>query len=205
MIEFIKLCGGIVAQNFSAITGLLGVYIGGLIANRQSCMQRRIDFVEKQLKELYSPMVGIRKEIQILSEFRLMGEKASDEWWQKICTYGAQIKDPEKAGKYYEEKGKGIGSQIEYENKQLVDKIIPAYRRMVNIFKENYWLAEEETKIHFSTLVRFVETWERFLSKTHPADVISKIQVKESELMPFYEHLERSYQILRQKVKEGKV
>lgn len=167
----------LISQNFSAITGLLGVYIGMWLTNRQTVTQRKLDFYEKQLRELYSPLVGVRKEIQILSEFRLAGAEASQKWWQKICERGKHIKDMDKSVNFYDKEGEKITTQIEYENKQLVEKIIPAYRQMVNIFKDNYWLAEEQTKEHFPTLVKFVEVWERYLSRTHPMDVIKEIIV----------------------------
>ena len=92
---------------------------------------------------------------------------------------------------FYDKEGEKITTQIEYENKQLVEKIIPAYRQMVNVFKENYWLAEEQTKTHFPTLVKFVEVWERYLSRTRPMDVIKEINVSENELMPFYKDIEK--------------
>jgi len=104
-IDWIK---NIVSQNFWAITGLFGVYIGAWLANRQSHTQRKLDFYEKQLREFYSPLVGIRKEIRILSEFQLAGESASHEWWQKVCEYGKQIKDPDRAEKYYDKEGEKI-------------------------------------------------------------------------------------------------
>jgi len=166
--EWIK---NIISQNFSAITLLLGVCIGAWLAKRQSHTQRKLDFYEKQLRKLYSPLVGIRKEIKILSEFRLAGENASHEWWQKVCEYGKQIKDPDRAEKYYGKEGEKVIPKIKYENKQLTEKIIPSYRKMIDTFKENYWLAEEETKEYFPTLIKFVEAWERFLSKTHHPDV----------------------------------
>ncbi len=199
-IDWIK---SIISQNISAITGLLGVYIGAWLANRQNQVQRRLDFCERQIRELYSPLVGIRKEIRILSEFRVKGGEASQEWWQKVCEFGKQIKDPNRASQYYDKEGEKITTQIEYENKQLTEKIIPSYRKMIGVFKDNYWLAEEETKKYFPALIKFVETWERFLSKTHPVDVIKNINVKEEELMPFYEHIEAIHKSLREKLKKG--
>ena len=193
---------GIVKNNFSAITGLAGVVLGVWLANRQFLRQRKLDFYKTQLRQLYSPLVSVRKEIRILSEFRLAGEKASEEWWHKVCEVGKQIEDHDKSSQYYDSKGKKLTTQIEYENKQLTDKIIPAYKRMVEIFKENYWLAEENTKEFYPTLIKFVETWERFLSQTHEIEVLQQIQVKEGELMPFYGHLEEMLQFLRKKLKE---
>lgn len=195
----------IISQNFSAITGLLGVYIGAWLTKRQVVTQRKLDFYEKQLRELYSPLIGIRKEIQILSEFRLAGEKASQEWWQKVCKCGQNIKDGVAATKFYEKEGEKITSQIEYENKQLTEKIIPAYRKMVDIFKNNYWLAEEQTKEYFPNLVKFIETWERFLSRTHPIEVIKNISVSENELLPFYDNIEEIHKFLRGKLKTGRI
>lgn len=195
----------VISQNISAITGLLGVYIGAQLANRQTYVQRKLDFYEKQLRELYSPLMGIRKEIRILSEFRVEGEKASDEWWKKVCEYSKRIKDPQEVTEYFEKKGVNITTQIEYNNKQLREKIIPSYRKMIEILKNNYWLAEEETKKHLPNLIKFVETWERFLSDTHPVEVIEAINVREEELAPFYDNVEVIHNSLRDKLKKGKI
>ena len=191
----------LISQNFSALTGLLGVYIGAWATSRQTVTQRKLDFYEKQLRELYSPLVGVRKEIQILSEFRLAGEEASQKWWRKVCERGKYM-EINKSVDFYDKEGDKITTQIEYENKQLVEKIIPAYRQMVNIFKDNYWLAEEQTKMHFPTLIKFVEVWERYLSRTHPMDVIKEINVSENELMPFYKDIEKIHCSLRKKLKK---
>lgn len=185
------------------LSGLMGVFVGAWLSGRQSQEQRKLDFCEKQLRELYSPLVSIRKEIQILSEFRLAGAEASKTWWQKVCKRGKYIKDMDKSVKFFDEEGEKITTQIEYENKQLVEKIIPAYRQMVNILKNNYWLAEEPTKDHFPTLIKFVEVWERYLSRTHPIDVIKEINVSENELMPFYKNTEQIHCSLRKKLKNN--
>lgn len=186
---------------FSAITGLLGVYIGAWLINHQNIMQRKLDFYEKQLRELYSPLVGIRKEIRILSEFRLAGYQAQNKWWKEVCKNGNRITDTSLAQKFYETKNPMIDSQIEYENNQLTKKIIPAYRELVNILRNNYWLAEEETKDYFPTLIKFVETWERHLSDTHSAEVLQEIAVSEDKLLPFYENIEKVHNNLRKKLK----
>jgi len=185
------------------LSGLIGVFVGAWLSRRQSQEQRKLDFYEKQLRELYSPLVGVRKEIQILSEFRLAGEEASQKWWQKVCERSKHIKDMDRSVKFYDEEGEKITTQNEYENKQLVEKIIPAYRQMVNILKNNYWLAEEQTKDHFPTLVKFVEVWERYLSRSHPMDVIKEINVSENELMPLYKDIELIHRSLRKKIKNN--
>ncbi|MBU1785301.1 MAG: hypothetical protein KKG95_08210 [Candidatus Omnitrophica bacterium] len=82
--------------------------------------------------------------------------------------------------------------------------MLPAYPKLIEIFKNNYYLAEEETKKYFPILIKFIESWKRFLSKTHPRDVIKKINISEKELLPFYQHLEEKLKTLRGKLKEGK-
>ncbi|MDD2715175.1 MAG: hypothetical protein PHW04_04700 [Candidatus Wallbacteria bacterium] len=194
----------IISENFAAITGLLGVYIGAWLTNRQNRTQKKLDFYEKQLRELYSPLAGIRKEIGILSEFRVEGGKASQEWWQKVCDVAEKIEDPDKANEYCDKEGEKIPTLIEYDNNQLTEKIIPSYRKMKDTFENNYWLAEEETKKYFPTLIKFVETWERFLSKSHPIEALKKYSVKEGELLPFYEHIDGINKLLKEKLKNSK-
>ena len=196
-IEWIKT---IVSQNFSAITGLGGVYIGAWLTQRQNKEQRKLEFCEKQLRELYSPLFALRKEIRILSEFRLAGEVAQDQWWQEVCQRSRRIKDDPSHNKFIDKEREKITGQIEYNNKQLTEKIIPAYRQMVNIWKENYWLSEEDTKEYFPTLIKFVETWERHLSRTHAPEVLEEISVSEDKLMPFYDHIEKFHNTLRKKL-----
>ncbi|MBU0999399.1 hypothetical protein KKG24_03835 [Patescibacteria group bacterium] len=185
------------------LSGLIGVFVGAWLSSRQNQTQRKLDFCEKQLKEFYSPLVGIREEIRILSEFRCSAEKASEEWWQEVCKIADQMELSQRQ-KYYDEEGKGIGGQIEYDNVQLETKVLPAYPKLIEIFKNNYYLAEEETKKYFPILIKFIESWKRFLSKTHPRDVIKKINISEKELLPFYQHLEEKLKTLRGKLKEGK-
>jgi len=204
IVSIISWIKNLITQNFSAITGLFGVYIGASLARRQMNKERKLRFYEKQLREFYSPLLGVRKEIQILSEFRLAGEQAQNEWWQDVCKRGNNIKDISNVKEYYDKEGKQITSQIDYENRQLVDKIIPSYRKMVDIFKNNYWLAEIETKEYFPILIKFVETWERHLSRSHSMEVLKEISVSEDKLMTFYKDLEDQCSVLREKLKSGK-
>jgi hypothetical protein len=49
-----------------AISGLVAVLFGWWLASRREASQRRYSFVERQLRELYSPLLAIRSEIQTL-------------------------------------------------------------------------------------------------------------------------------------------
>jgi hypothetical protein len=52
----------------TAVAGLIGVAVGvflsGWLAARRDRSQRRLAFVEQQVSEFYSPMMGLRAEIQ---------------------------------------------------------------------------------------------------------------------------------------------
>ncbi len=188
----------------TAITGLIGVWLGSHISGGQNTKEKKLDFYEKQLRELYSPLLGIREEIRILSEFRLEGERAAHEWWLEVSRKAKQM-SMEDSQKYFDKEGVGITGQIEYENKQLTDKIIPSYRKMVKQFQENYWLADDSAKQHLQTLIKFVETWERYLSESHPREVLQKIQVSEEKLQPFYKELKNTHELLREKLRNRKI
>lgn len=205
IVESVAWFASLIENNFSAITGLLGVFVGGWLVNSQNQSQRRIEFYKDQLNRFYSPMVGIRKEIGVLSEFRLASEKASRDWWQKVCQEARSIEEERVSKEHFEANKPKIKSKIDYENTQLETKLIPAYRQMLEIFKNNYWLAEEETRLHFSTLVKYVETWNRFLSETHAVEIIEQINVPEEELDFFYDDIEKKLDNLRAKIKHGKI
>lgn len=159
--------------------------------------QKRLEFVERQLREFYSPMIGCLKKIKAKSELRYEISKASDPAWRKICDeHPKQFWDHEK---YFEP----FKKSIMYNNKQLREELIPLYDKMVSIFTENDCLAESETKSWYQELTRFVELWHRWLNGSIPVEVIKELDHSEERLKPFYEDLET--QILKlQKELSGK-
>lgn len=185
----------------TAGSGFIGVMLGSWLSARYGEKQRNLIFIEKQLKELYSPLLGIRKEIATLSEYRRLAEDASGTWWKRVCSIAERIKDDPILEEYFDKEGGMIMPQIEYNNAQLKDRLIPAYRQLIKVFKNNYWLAEEDTKQHFSKLVMFVEMWDRILSHTHPREVMNTLRIEEKELLGLYENIEAQHAKLRARIK----
>lgn len=107
--------------------------------------------------------------------------------------------------KLTDKRGKEFMEIIEYDNRQLAEELIPAYRRMVNIFRDNMWLADTGTKSYFVTLLEFVELWERWLVKSLPLEVLQALEHGEKSLHPFYEHLQNKHDELRKKLEKGHV
>jgi hypothetical protein len=57
------------------------------------CQQHRA-FVEQQLKEFYSPLLGWREKIRMTVELRVRLFAASNEEWQQRCAEARKMHDP---------------------------------------------------------------------------------------------------------------
>ncbi len=185
-----------------ALSGLGGVMLGAWLSGRREIRQRRLSFIEKQISDFYSPLLGIRSEIRMRSELRVKIHSTANNEWIKLCEKN-QIIGVEALQKLTDERGKEFTEVIEYDNRQLKEELIPAYRRMVNLFRDNMWLAVPETKIYFESLLEFVELWERWLAKSLPPEVIQALEQNEESLHPFYDHLQNKHDELRVKIEKG--
>jgi hypothetical protein len=177
------------------ICTLLAGYIGVRYGLKQIIEQKRVDFVERQLREFYSPIIGFRKEIQAKSALRLRISNAANEAWQEFCaTKSHPFEDHDKEFEPYRK-------TIEYDNAQLENELMPLYEKMLKTFSENYWLADPETAKWYPKLCDFVELWRRWLLRNIPSDVIKKIDASENQLLPFYDELENRLAILKKALK----
>ena len=186
-----------------ATAGFTGVLIGSWLANRQQREQRKLAFIEKQLKYFYSPLLGIRNEIRMLSELRLKISKSADANWRRLCEEARAAGGVETLQKVTDERREEFMGSIEYDNRQLTESLLPSYHRMVSIFRENYYLADQETREYFRPLLEFVDIWDRWLDKSIPYEVAEDLGHGEEPLHPFYEDLERKHDELRRKLVDG--
>jgi hypothetical protein len=187
-----------------ALSGLVGVILGAWLSGRREARERQFKFIERQLREFYSPLLGIRSEIKMRSELRVSIHQTADAEWRKLCKEKGEIGVGE-LKKLTAERGKEFTKIIEYDNRQLAEELIPAYRKMVNVFVDNMWLAERQTKTYFRSLLEFVELWERWLDKSIPPEVIIALKHGEESLHPFYNHLQVKHDELRKKLEQGHV
>jgi hypothetical protein len=155
---------------------------------------RQLSYVERQLEEFYSPMVGCLRKIKAKSNLRYEISQISDIAWREICEARPQpFLDHEK---YFEP----FHKTIEYDNKQLQDEIIPLYDQMLTIFTQKYWLAYPSTRQWYPQLTTFVELWNRWLNHSIPVEVIKKMDHSEVNLQPFYDDLEKQLNELHKKL-----
>src|SRR3989339_157390 len=167
---------------------LVAGYVGVRYGLKQIKIEKHLEFIEKQLKEFYSPLLGRRKYIRAKSEFRLKVETISRKQWKKNAEKGIQ------------QSVESVDNEIKYNNRQLSEEFLPMYREMLTIFKDNYWLAEPETREFYNELVEYVEGWNRWKGKGVTAETMIEIGHSEEKIKPFYEELEKRTDILRLKL-----
>jgi hypothetical protein len=146
----------------------------------------RLRFMERQLNELYAPMLGLLKQIRGLSESRLKFDRAGDDWWHKDVIPGIRNRTPEKA----QADTTAMKQGIEYDNKQFEQVLLSKYRQMAEIFSRNYALAEPEVKDHYSAFIYYVEVWNRYMSPEHPREQFLHTEKHSEEILrPLYDHI----------------
>jgi hypothetical protein len=186
----------IVQPLISAASGLVGVFVGAWLSGRNEQRRRRFEFVEKQLQELYSPLLGLRRQVRALSELRVRVAAEAGVAWAELCAR-AREGGPEALRKLTEERSASFDAIVEHENSQWRDELFPCYKEMLQIFRDKFWLAENSTRAQFEKLIVYIELWDRALNKTIPGEVLARLSVREAELEPLYENLEQTFQNLR--------
>ncbi|WP_143424305.1 hypothetical protein [Geoanaerobacter pelophilus] len=180
-----------------AIVTLLACYLAFRFSTRLARYNKSLEFKQKQITEFYSPMIGCLKNIQSHSELRLELSNAASEAWREI------IDAAPKPFLDHKNEFKPFEKLIEYDNIKFREELLPLYDRMLSIFTENYWLAEEPTKAHYSELCRYVEVWHRWLGDALPREVMLKAEHSEERLFPLYDDLEKQMFNLRNTIANG--
>ena len=204
VLQNIELARWLLSVAVPAVAGLIGVLLGGHLSGRRESYQRRLAFVEKQLTEFYAPMLGIRNEIYSRGDLRVRVHDAANVVWHELSEQARAI--GEGAWKdLVENRRAEFHKLIEYDNKQLTEESIPAYKRMAAIFREKLWLAEPQTVAYYQQLIDFIEIWDRWLDKSIGPEILEKLNNDEEALHPFYQDLEDTTRRLREKIKSGKI
>jgi len=167
-----------------AILVIISGYLGFRYSLAHLRRQKRLEFVEKQLRDFYSPILGCREEIKAKSNLRYEISKSLDPAWREI------VDSHPKPFLDHEEFFKPFKKSFDYDNKQLLSELIPLYEKMLGIFTANIWLANPTTRQWYYDLTRFVEIWHRWLADSIPVEVLEKIDLSEERLNSFYEDLE---------------
>ncbi len=181
---------------FPAIAGLVGVWVGAKLTDRREVERRRHDFVARQLSEFYAPLLGIRMEIRARNDLRNRISELSGKAWGDLVEglRGAHVSVMQEL---IDKRGPEFSAIIDHDNQQLRDATLPAYRRMVEIFRDKLWLAEPETRPALVDLIEFVDIWDRFLAQSLPHEVLTDLKHSEEKLRAFYANLQATHDGLR--------
>jgi hypothetical protein len=153
--------------------------------------------MEKQLRELYSPLLSILKQVGALSELR---NRAAEGVWEDLCHEASEQGGPEALRRLNAERSTVFEVIVRDKNDQWKNEVLPCYKAMLQIFQEKFWLAEETTRERFQKLIVFVELWDRGLNRGIAVEVVAWLNVREVELVPLYEDLEHTFRSLRAKL-----
>jgi len=77
-----------------ALAGFAGVLVGAWLTARRERERRRYSFIQRQLQELYSPLLGLRLEIRLRSELRNRLSSVADTEWKRLCQEVRQTANP---------------------------------------------------------------------------------------------------------------
>jgi len=196
---------GFLSWGLPALTGLVGVFIGAFLSGRQTQKLRKQSYLEKQLNELYSPLLGLRKEIVMRGKLRVKIQSTADSTWRELCEEARKTGGPEATKKLTDQRYEEFGNIINYDNKVLEEQLLPAYKQMASVIRHNLWLAEAETSEYFQILLEFIDIWDRWLDNSMPGEVWEKLNHTEEKLQPFYEHLENTHKLLTEKLASGDI
>lgn len=187
--------------------GLIGVWVGGYFTAHNQKRERQQRRLSEQLAEFYSPMLALRAEVLAKGELRLKISGQAESTWQAMMERAYQRKDVKEGNidfveKLTQDRFPLFEKLTEYENRQLREDIIPAYREMLGLFKTKMHLAEFSTLRYFPALLEYVEIWNRWLDQSLPVEVLGQLGHSEERLYPLYEDLADTFALMQQALQE---
>lgn len=182
----------------NAAVGMGAALIGVRVGLRQTKEAKRLDFIEVQLRDLYSPLLGRLRRIRASSALRVELADAANQAWIEVQERDSKDWRGDRAA--HEAAFRPYAGLIDRDNRVLRDTLVPLYVEMREVFTKNFWLASSETQRHYAEFCRFVEIWEASLAAEIPGDVSRRVQHAESRLDGFYADLIETVSRLRQEL-----
>ena len=178
------------------------IWFGYFLRGKEWKKQKTTEYIDRQLREFYSPLLACRKEIEALSNLRVKIGQKTAEYNRESFEKGGELSHEERI-----ELGKELGSkfdkQISYENEQFKEKVLSLYERMLEIFSNNIHLAEPSTLKYYEEFYEFVEIWRRCFADGIIGEVVEKIGHDEGKLKLFYLEIRSQFENLRNKLSDG--
>jgi hypothetical protein len=177
------------------ISAVGGVFLWAWLSSCQEQRRQRRAFIEKQVQELYSPLLNILRQVRALCEVRR--HRAAEGVWAELCQEAGERGGPDVLQRLSAERSTVVRTIARDKDDQWKKELLPCYKAMLQVFQDKMWLAEETTRERFQKLTTFVELWERGLNRAIPVEVIAWLNVREADLVPLYEDLDQTFRNLR--------
>jgi hypothetical protein len=182
----------------SAVSGLGGLFLWAWLSSCHEQRRQRRAFIERQVREFYSPLLNVRRQVRALCEVR--GHTAAEGVWAELRHAASERGGREALQRLSPGRSAVFEAIVHDKDDQWKKELLPCYKAMLQIFQEKMWLAEETTRERFQKLTVYVELWERGLNRAIPVEVIAWLNVREADLVPLYEDLEQTFRSLRAKL-----
>jgi hypothetical protein len=177
------------------ISAVGGVFLWAWLSSCQDQRRQRRAFIEKQVQELYSPLLNILRQVRALCEMRK--HAAAEGVWTELCHEASERGGSGGLQRLSAERSTVVRTIARDKDDQWKKELLPCYKAMLQVFQDKMWLAEETTRERFQKLTTYVELWERGLNRAIPVEVIAWLNVREADLVPLYEDLEQTFRTLR--------
>ncbi len=176
------------------ISAIGGVFLWAWLSSCHEQRRQRRAFIEKQVQELYSPLLNILRQVRALCEVRK--RTAAQGVWDELCREASERGGPGGLQRLNAERSTVLRTIARDKDDQWKEELLPCYKAMLQTFQEKIWLAEETTRERFQKLNVYVELWERGLNRAVPVEVVAWLNVREVDLVPLYEDLEQTFRSL---------
>ncbi len=187
--------GWTLAQSvITASAGLLGVISGAVLTSRNQSKERKHAHIREQLQGFYSPMLGMREEIAAKTTFQ---DGINVQVAEIIKKAKAEYPGGERKT-YNKDEVQALSKLRKYDYAQWEEEVFPLYKRMLKLFADKMWLAEDSTRAHYGDLTNYVEKWNRFDALTTTAELAWEMNFSDDDkVKEFFRDVEENFKRLQ--------
>ena len=191
---------GVLQSLITAIAGLGGVSVGAWLTARYQKKARRHERLGQQLRDFYSPMIGMRASIEATLTARdCITEKSRNDIMERSWA----INDVEERRRMRKEEFRRLDESYE---RQFKEYILPLYQGMLKHFTEHMWLAESSTISQYRPLVEWVDSLSKLWEGSISPDVVREsftYRKGRGPLCDLYDDLQANFDRLRRNLAEN--
>ncbi|MBM4463837.1 MAG: hypothetical protein FJ012_11040 [Chloroflexi bacterium] len=169
---------------------ILSALVTYIFTERHFRRKKWHEFDQRRLDEFYGPVFGLIRQGMANAERNIQVSNASNQAWREICERNPR--PFEDHDKYFEP----FKKSLDWENERFRKEDIPAFDKMLEVFKIEIHLAYPSTKALFNQFSQYVDQWHRPL----PYEVLNRLDLSAEPLARLYADIEAHFDRLRRKL-----